>query len=210
MNDGSLSLLVALTLLLLLWGEWFYSDLSRIGLKKKTVALFLIAWAFAGLIPFSYGKVEGSFALFLYPPTLYLLAKRIPEKRKVALLANGLFLAAIYVLTEEVLYNDPILLIWEEPWITSPWMGLLLFFFSSSFQERLLLLLLSSFFGEAMFFFDFAEEMGRISFFSAYQMDSFFLTLLFLSFYSLLMGRRDPVFFRKDRLKSEEKRSVES
>lgn len=185
MSDGTYALLGGVILLLLLWGDWFEESLKESRLRKRSAALFLLFFTLSTQfeIPLWGGSV--GLSLFLFPiPFLYF--KRLGRINIPRLLGNGLILATSLLITQEVLYNDPVLMVMEEPWMSAGFTGLLLMLISSHLSERILSLLLGVILNEAFFYLLHGDEMERLIFLPAYKSDHFFLILLLIPFYTLM------------------------
>lgn len=203
MSDGTYALLGGMILLLLLWGDWFEEGLKESRLRKRTAALYLLFFTLSTQLEIPLWGGSVGLSLFLFPiPFLYFTRlRRIDIPR---LLGNGLILAASLSITQEVLDNDPVLMVMEEPWMSAGFTGLLLMLISSHLSERILSLLLGIILNEAFFYLMHGDEMERFSFLPAYKSDLFFLILLLIPFYTLIkenvMTRLIPVR-KEDKMK---------
>lgn len=194
MIDGFLSILAVMIFLLLLWGEWFEEIAQEMRLKKIVITFYLLSFLLFSqwIIPIGDGFL--GLGLLFFPIPLFYFVKRgglsIPH-----LLGNSLILAAVIRTLEEILYNDPVLMIVKEPWMSAFATGLIIALLSRKALEAIGTLFLGFLFLEAYAFLLPMPQEEALTLFPAYVMDLFFLSLLFLPFDLLLIRNLFDIIF---------------
>ncbi|KXG43649.1 YphA family membrane protein [Tepidibacillus decaturensis] len=187
MNDGVLTNLILLIMIILVSTGWFQSIVSEIG-KGKVIFIFLAIFILSMIeLPFNY-QWKVNMGGFIVPMVFYFYFWIKGDKAdKPYLFAATTLLGAIYFLFKELIRLDPILMLWNEQIEITFFLVMIVLFVSNKLVVRLALLIGGLLLGEIFYSFHHRTHFPQIILGNALQRDILWLSLIQLYFFQHLM-----------------------